>query len=292
MKQLYLVFLTIFLVSILFACKNNSEQDYSISQETKDIMAKPSTKIFIDAYSWAISANLLPSDSDLLRNFLKMSQDSISEEKRMEYAQIFKRLVNDNLYKSSKEQLNLIEYQNYYEKVINKDSSQYFFSLGKENFENKNYYKAIKYFENCLKYYPINYEARLFKARATKEVGRFDSSIMMLYSIIRDTLIKDINKETLKIEIANSYKLLGDKLLLAGQKESAIINYSIAADKGNKEARRKYEKLNPVIRKIMGYRTKCCDGTYSDARNEGACSHHKGVCDWNEPIYENHRRIE
>ena len=53
-----------------------------------------------------------------------------------------------------------------------------------------------------------------------------------------------------------------------------------------------HEKINPVRKKVVGYETLCCDGSTSDARGRGACSHHGGVCDWNHPIYEEYRQYE
>ena len=40
---------------------------------------------------------------------------------------------------------------------------------------------------------------------------------------------------------------------------------------------------------IVGYCTKCNDGTYSPscATGRGACSHHGGVAQWNAPVYRN-----
>ena len=286
--------LILIIITLQVSCKNNSdnEANYTYSQETEAFMKEPSTKIFISAYSWAISSKLIPTDSKLLSEFIEMSSDSISDNTKMEYANIFRRLVNDNYNKQPEKRKNLDNYKTYYRTEINRDSSEYYFKKGKENYSNREYSKAIKNFDNTLRCYPINYEAKLYKGKATKEAKKFDDAIWIFNSILRDTQIKNIDKNGLKIEVAKCYKLFGDKLLSKGQKEDAIIQYSIAAHKGNNSAKLKYERLNPVIQEIIGYRTKCCDGSYSDARSEGACSHHGGVCDWNEPIYKEHRKYE
>lgn len=55
-------------------------------------------------------------------------------------------------------------------------------------------------------------------------------------------------------------------------------------------AKKLYNKINPVRKKLIGYVTRCCDGTTSSARGRGACSWHGGVCNWNDPIYEEYRK--
>lgn len=59
---------------------------------------------------------------------------------------------------------------------------------------------------------------------------------------------------------------------------------------GNHEAEKLHDKINPVKKKIIRYITRCCDGSTSNATGRGACSHHGGVCDWNEPVYQEYRK--
>jgi tetratricopeptide (TPR) repeat protein len=53
-----------------------------------------------------------------------------------------------------------------------------------------------------------------------------------------------------------------------------------------------HDKINPVRKRAVGTCTRCCDGSTSYATGRGACSHHGGVCNWNEPIYEESRKYE
>lgn len=53
-----------------------------------------------------------------------------------------------------------------------------------------------------------------------------------------------------------------------------------------------HNKINPVRKRVTGTCTRCCDGSISYATGRGACSHHGGVCNWNEPIYEESRKYE
>jgi len=77
-----------------------------------------------------------------------------------------------------------------------------------------------------------------------------------------------------------------------GKIENAISDLKYSIEFGNSEAEKFYNKINPVRRKVVGYVTRCCDGTTSSARGSGACSHHGGVCNWNDPIYQEYRKYE
>jgi tetratricopeptide (TPR) repeat protein len=77
-----------------------------------------------------------------------------------------------------------------------------------------------------------------------------------------------------------------------GEKGKAMADLHKASEAGYKPATKLYDKLNPLVRKLMYYQTVCCDGSYSpsNAKGRGACSHHGGVCNWNYPIYETYRK--
>lgn len=77
-----------------------------------------------------------------------------------------------------------------------------------------------------------------------------------------------------------------------GKEEQAVTDCKAAMQSGNKEAERLYEKINPIRRTVSYYVTRCCDGSTSNATGRGACSHHGGVCNWNEPVYEESRKYE
>lgn len=80
-----------------------------------------------------------------------------------------------------------------------------------------------------------------------------------------------------------------DKL---GEQESAIQDLRLAMKAGNTTAEKYHDKINPVRKRVIGYITRCCDGTTSSARGRGACSWHGGVCNWNEPEYETYRKYQ
>jgi tetratricopeptide (TPR) repeat protein len=80
-----------------------------------------------------------------------------------------------------------------------------------------------------------------------------------------------------------------DKL---GAQEAAIQDLRLAMKAGNTTAETYHDKINPVRKRIVGYITRCCDGTTSNAKGRGACSWHGGVCNWNEPEYETYRKYQ
>ncbi|WP_341900215.1 hypothetical protein [Fluviicola taffensis] len=71
---------------------------------------------------------------------------------------------------------------------------------------------------------------------------------------------------------------------------AAVTDCLLAMELGNKQAEQLHEQINPIRKKIIGYETLCNDGTTSDARGRGACSHHGGVANWNHPVYEEYRK--
>lgn len=76
------------------------------------------------------------------------------------------------------------------------------------------------------------------------------------------------------------------------QPQEAVNDLNMAIELGSTAAQRLYNTINPLRRRIIGYVTRCCDGTTSNARGRGACSWHGGVCNWNDPIYQEYRQYE
>jgi tetratricopeptide (TPR) repeat protein len=75
-----------------------------------------------------------------------------------------------------------------------------------------------------------------------------------------------------------------------GNIQAAVDDLKKAMESGSNEAKQLYNKINPRRKRITGYVTRCWDGATSDATGRGACSHHGGVKNWNEPIYEEYRK--
>lgn len=94
---------------------------------------------------------------------------------------------------------------------------------------------------------------------------------------------------------ANQAIYLYDRALCyikTGNRKAAAADLKMAITQGNKVAEKLYNKINPKKKRLIGYITRCCDGTESNAKGRGACSHHGGVCNWNEPVYETYREFD
>lgn len=103
---------------------------------------------------------------------------------------------------------------------------------------------------------------------------------------ILDTLItQDQNNSNLYYNRAICYSK-------TGKIREAVTDCKIATQLGDKNADKLHNKINPIKNRIVGYITRCCDGSTSGSSGRGTCSHHGGVCDWNEPIYEEYRKYE
>ncbi|MCR9171660.1 MAG: DUF3761 domain-containing protein [bacterium] len=75
------------------------------------------------------------------------------------------------------------------------------------------------------------------------------------------------------------------------KRQEAVDNLKKAISFGHQEASVLHDRINPERKRVSGYVIRCCDGTtsYSKSRR-GTCSHHGGVCNWNEPVYETYRK--
>lgn len=77
-----------------------------------------------------------------------------------------------------------------------------------------------------------------------------------------------------------------------GNIQDAVADLQIPMSQGYEGAEDLHEKINPIRKRVSYYLTRCCDGSPSpsNAKGRGACSHHGGVCDWNEAVYEEYRK--
>lgn len=77
-----------------------------------------------------------------------------------------------------------------------------------------------------------------------------------------------------------------------GERQLAVNDLKIAVKLGNEDAIAFHDKINPELKRVAYYETLCCDGWISHSTGRGTCSHHGGVCNWNSPVYETHRKYE
>ncbi|MFB9075960.1 hypothetical protein ACFFLS_13585 [Flavobacterium procerum] len=77
-----------------------------------------------------------------------------------------------------------------------------------------------------------------------------------------------------------------------GKIGEAVVDCKTAVKLGDTNAEKLHDKINPIKKRIAYYVTRCCDGTTSSSSGRGTCSHHGGVCNWSEPVYEEYRKYE
>ena len=77
-----------------------------------------------------------------------------------------------------------------------------------------------------------------------------------------------------------------------GNTEEAVNDLKMLISSGHSDAEKLHDKINPVRKKIAYYVTRCWDGSTSNSTGRGACSHHGGVKNWREPVYEEYRQYE
>lgn len=140
------------------------------------------------------------------------------------------------------------------------------------------YQQALVLIDSSILLSPGNEAAWYAKASIHNELKQYDEVILALNNMA---------------SISPEGRMLRARCFIkTGQPQSAIPDLKIIAESGNAEAERLYDKVNPIIREITGYITRCCDGSISYSSGRGTCSHHGGVCDWNEPVYEEHRKYQ
>ncbi|MFT3747041.1 MAG: tetratricopeptide repeat protein [Agriterribacter sp.] len=105
--------------------------------------------------------------------------------------------------------------------------------------------------------------------------------------------LPEIN-ELLNLDPSNSELIYNRAICYSktGKIHEAVNDLKPLVHSGNTEAEKLYNKINPIRKRVAYYITRCCDGTTSNATGRGACSHHGGVCNWNEPVYEEYRKYE
>ncbi len=165
---------------------------------------------------------------------------------------------------------------------VKKDKSQYYLDQANKNFDRKRYKQTIANLDSSLLIFPDNYKALFKKGMVLKRRKKYTQAIEVFNQLSNKT-------NQYKSEI---YLEKGRCLLKLGKKEKAIVQIYQSAQLNNVEAKKIYERINPFIKEIIGYVTRCCDGTTSSATGRGACSHHGGVCNWNDPIYSKRRKYQ
>lgn len=77
----------------------------------------------------------------------------------------------------------------------------------------------------------------------------------------------------------------------AGQIAKAVADLKLLISKGDTAAIALHNRINPPKQRQIGTQIRCNDGFISHSKHRrGTCSDHKGVKDWNEPVYREYRQ--
>lgn len=164
-----------------------------------------------------------------------------------------------------------------------KDSLNFYNSKANAEFKKNRYLPGIVYLNKALKFANSSDQDDIYQRRA--------------FNYYKAGKYTEAEKDYTTL-IGNSHKLSDTYYQRAlcyqkqNKKKDAISDLKVAMEKGNTDAEKLYNKLNPIKKRVVGYVTRCCDGSTSSSSGRGACSHHGGVCNWNEPIYDEYREYE
>lgn len=161
------------------------------------------------------------------------------------------------------------------------DSLNTYLGKAEEQFNNKKVEFGIQYLDSALIYATADKrnEIHAQKAQLYVDKKKYDDAIAEYSQLIH-----------VKHDIEESYYQRALCYQKQRKTQEAVNDLKQAVALGHVEAGELHEKINPIKKRVAYYETRCCDGTTSNARGRGACSHHGGVCNWNAPVYEEYRK--
>lgn len=163
-----------------------------------------------------------------------------------------------------------------------KDSLNLYLSKAESLTEQHRYAQAVVAYDSALTYSTGQQtDILVSKASCLVGAGKYEDATVEITSLIK-----------MGVERSDLYFQRAVCLNKQRKIEDAVSDLKVAMQLGSLDAEKFHDQINPVRQRITGYVTRCCDGSTSYARGRGACSHHGGVCDWNDPVYEEYRKYE
>ena len=142
--------------------------------------------------------------------------------------------------------------------------------------------KAIALLDSALKASKVKEFLKIIQTRAFYNYRRhhYQEAVNDYSTLISHNYLEKKNR----FERAKSY-------IKHNEYQLAVNDLRRCIELGHNNAKELYERINPEKKRIVDYVIRCCDGStsYSKSRR-GTCSHHNGVCNWNEPVYETYRK--
>lgn len=161
---------------------------------------------------------------------------------------------------------------------LREDSLNFFLTKADREWKSKKYRTASASLTQALRFSKDQYSLIQKRADCYRLANQFSLAIEDYSSLISASVEPGIN-----------YYNRAVCLHKTGKKGEAVADLKQAIELGNTAAKKLHEQLNPLKRRVAYYVTRCCDGTSSNAKGRGACSHHGGVCNWNDPVYQEYR---
>ena len=170
-----------------------------------------------------------------------------------------------------------------------KDSLDFYINKSKEATSKHNFDEANKMLTKASSFAIIADE----KGKIEKE--KFKVSSNKTFDIVKagdyKSALTQINKllayDSINAELLFNRAICYSKL---GKIQEAVNDLKPLIELGNQDAVSLHDKINPIRQRIAYYVTRCWDGTTSNSDGSGACSHHGGVKNWHEPVYEEYRK--
>lgn len=198
------------------------------------------------------------------------------------YAEIEKEVSHRKKLDVEKKELVRIESERI--EIARVDSLNFYLNEAENFFEKKQFNKAIDAYGLALNFAGEE-KTDILSKKATCLVasGKYKAAITEITSL----LDAEQGNSDLYFQRAICYNKIG-------KIENAVGDLQTSIKMGNTNADNLYNKINPIRKRVVYYLTRCCDGSASpsNAKGRGACSHHGGVCNWNEPVYEEYRKYE
>lgn len=205
------------------------------------------------------------------------------------YKDIDNQLDNQLKLKAEQEQKDKIEAEQ--KDIIRKDSLDFYILKSSKLTEAHKTDDALKQLDKALAFATLAED----KDRIQKE--QIGISSIKIFDLIKtgkyQTAIPQLNN--LIARDGNNSELIYNRAICynkIGKIQEAVTDCKAAMQLGNGDAEKLYNKINPIRKRLTGYITLCCDGSTTSRKGRGTCSGHNGVCNWNEPVYEEYRKYE
>ena len=193
----------------------------------------------------------------------------------LHYNELDKQIAQQEKIQQAKENLTKIEADK--KEQIRKDSLTYFIQQGVTLAKASKQDQALK---------KLNYALVLATSQNEKDEIQKNKLDILIPPILKLVIVGNYKTALPQLtqlitQSPNNSDLLYNRAICyskTGKIQEAVDDLKVAIQLGNQVAEKLHEKINPIRKHIIGYLTKCCDGTTSSSSGRGACSHHGGVC--------------